>query len=51
VLPVLFKRALDDHQLVFAIGETIAHLHFLWRCGRAERTLCADGVYEFQRSA
>lgn len=50
VLPVLFTRALDDHQLVFAIGETIAHLHFLWRCGRVTRTLSADGVYEFQRS-
>jgi glyoxylase-like metal-dependent hydrolase (beta-lactamase superfamily II) len=50
VLSVLFKRTLDDHQLVFAIGETIAHLHFLWRSGRATRSLSEDGVYEFQRS-
>ena len=49
ILPVLFRRQLDDHQLVFAIGEAIAHLHFLWRAGRARRTLGADGVISFQR--
>ena len=49
ILPVLFRRKLDEHQLVFAIGEAIAHLHFLWRAGRAKRTLDADGVYSFQR--
>ena len=49
ILPVLFRRPLDEHQLVFAIGEAIAHLHFLWRAGRAKRTLGADGVYSFQR--
>ena len=49
ILPVLFRRPLDDHQLVFAIGEAIAHLHFLWRAGRATRRLGADGVYSFER--
>ena len=49
ILPVLFHRPLDDHQLVFAIGEAIAHLHYLWREGRAKRTLGADGIYSFQR--
>jgi glyoxylase-like metal-dependent hydrolase (beta-lactamase superfamily II) len=49
ILPVLFRRQLDDHQLVFAIGEAIAHLHFLWRAGKAKRTLGADGVISFQR--
>jgi len=50
VLPVLFRRTLDDHQLVFAIGETIAHLHYLWRAGRATRSRAADdGTYLFQR--
>jgi hypothetical protein len=42
---------LDEHQLVFAIGEAIAHLHFLWRAGRATRTIDADGIYVFQRIA
>jgi len=50
ILPVLFKRPLNDHQLVFAIGEAIAHLHFLWYAGRATRTL-ADGVYVFRKAA
>ena len=49
ILPVLFRRPLDEHQLVFAIGEAIAHLHYLWRAGRAKRSLGADGVYSFQR--
>ena len=50
ILPVLFHRPLNDHQLVFAIGEAIAHLHFLWRAGRAVRTRGADGIYLFQRA-
>ncbi len=48
ILPVLFKRELDNHQLVFAIGEAIAHLHFLWFAGRAKRSKGADGVFLFQ---
>lgn len=51
ILGVLFKRDLDDHQLIFAIGEAIAHLHFLWRNGRATRTVADDGVIHFSRSA
>ncbi len=30
LLPVLFRRKLDTHQLFFAMGESIAHLHNLW---------------------
>mgnify|MGYP001428332544 CR=1 FL=1 len=29
VLPVLFSRKLDEHQMGFAMGEAIAHLHYL----------------------
>ncbi|MBL8510355.1 MAG: MBL fold metallo-hydrolase, partial [Betaproteobacteria bacterium] len=47
-LPVLFKRELDDHQLVFAIGETIAHLHYLWAAGDVVRTVDLEGLYRFQ---
>ncbi len=50
ILGVLFKRELDDHQLIFAIGEAIAHLHFLWYSGRAIRTVAADNVVYFARS-
>lgn len=47
ILPVLFKRKLDDHQLMFALGEAIAHLHMLYYAGKAERRLGGDGVYRF----
>jgi glyoxylase-like metal-dependent hydrolase (beta-lactamase superfamily II) len=47
VLPVLFKRPLDFHQLTFALGEAVAHLHALWHGGTVQRVLGADGVYRF----
>lgn len=46
-LPILFKRELDLHQLTFALGETIAHLHLLWLSGQLQRRHGADGVYRF----
>jgi glyoxylase-like metal-dependent hydrolase (beta-lactamase superfamily II) len=30
LLSVLFRRKLDRHQIFFAMGEAIAHLHYLW---------------------
>jgi glyoxylase-like metal-dependent hydrolase (beta-lactamase superfamily II) len=48
LLPVLFKRPLDVHQMTFAMGESIAHLHKLWFDG-ALRRLQQDGVYRFVR--
>lgn len=51
VVPILFKRALDLHQLTFALGEALAHLHALWREGRLQRQLGADGVYRFAQVA
>jgi glyoxylase-like metal-dependent hydrolase (beta-lactamase superfamily II) len=51
MLPVLFRRALDDHQLMFALGETIAHLNYLHQSGQLARTQSEDGVYRFQRIA
>jgi glyoxylase-like metal-dependent hydrolase (beta-lactamase superfamily II) len=47
IVPILFNRALDLHQLTFALGETIAHLHGLWLAGRLGRELGADGVFRF----
>lgn len=47
ILPVLFKRALDTHQLTFALGEAVAHLHLLWHQGQLRRQLGEDGVYRF----
>jgi len=49
VLSVLFPRALDTHQLMFAMGEAIAHLNHLEQSGRLSKTLGADGVIRFSR--
>ena len=49
LVPVLFRRQLDTHQLGFAIGETLAHLHYLEAEGQAER-LVADGTHRFRKA-
>jgi glyoxylase-like metal-dependent hydrolase (beta-lactamase superfamily II) len=49
IVPVMFPRALDAHQLSFAIGEALAHLHQLWHAGRLSRQTGADGVFRFIR--
>ena len=46
IVPVLFNRQLDLHQLTFALGESLAHLHALWYEGKLERRDDA-GVYRF----
>jgi len=51
IVPIMFKRALDAHQLGFALGEALAHLHQLWQAGKLRRTLDADGVLRFTRAA
>jgi glyoxylase-like metal-dependent hydrolase (beta-lactamase superfamily II) len=43
VMPRLFDRALDVHQLQFALGESLAHLNFLVEEGRLERETGTDG--------
>ena len=47
ILPVMFKRVLDLHQTTFAMGEALAHLHWLWFAGQLTRQLDADGIYRF----
>jgi len=47
VLEALFRRRLDSGAMFFAMGEAIAHLHFLYYAGRAERRTGADGVVRF----
>ena len=48
VVPIMFKRELDSHQMFFAFGEALAHLHALWYAGTVKRTLGADGVFRFR---
>jgi glyoxylase-like metal-dependent hydrolase (beta-lactamase superfamily II) len=47
IVPIMFKRELDLHQLTFAMGEAVAHLHLLWFEGKLKRVLGADGIYRF----
>ena len=48
LLPVLFRRKLDTHQLFFAMGESIAHLHYLWYRGELRlHGPDTDGVRRF----
>lgn len=50
VLPIMFKRKLDSHQMTFAVGEALAHLHLLWFDERLNRMLDSDGVHRFKIS-
>jgi len=47
IVPIMFKRELDSHQMFFAFGEALAHLHALWYAGRVGRERGADRVYRF----
>lgn len=47
IVPVMFKRPLDLHQLTFALGEALAHLQYLQREGALQRRRDADGVVRF----
>jgi glyoxylase-like metal-dependent hydrolase (beta-lactamase superfamily II) len=47
IVPVLFRRELDLHQMTFALGESLAHLNALWFDGLVQRRLDAHGVYRF----
>jgi glyoxylase-like metal-dependent hydrolase (beta-lactamase superfamily II) len=47
LLGVLFRRPLDAHQTFFAMGEAIAHLHYLYYAGRASRSLGTDGIMRY----
>ena len=51
VLETLFRRKLDTHQTTFAMGEAIAHLHYLLYAGRARRVVGADGIVRYAPNA
>jgi glyoxylase-like metal-dependent hydrolase (beta-lactamase superfamily II) len=48
IVPIMFRRPLDSHQLTFALGEALAHLHKLWYDGILHRDTGADGVIRFR---
>ncbi|CAN7522922.1 MBL fold metallo-hydrolase [Trinickia sp. LjRoot230] len=49
IVPIMFRRPLDIHQMTFAMGEALAHLHLLWLDGELERREGADRVIRFAR--
>ena len=51
LMPILFKRRLDRHQTGFALGEALAHLHYLVGQGEIARATGDDGVDRFLRQA
>lgn len=46
---VLFPRTLNDHQYFFALGETLAHLNYLWLDGQVTRAEKEAGAFLFER--
>jgi hypothetical protein len=50
LLPTLFERELDAHQMMFAMGEAIAHLNRLEHAGRVTRREERDGRILFVAS-
>src|SRR5205809_1032808 len=50
LVPILFRRELDPHQLGFALGEALAHLRFLEDAGRVVRQVGDDGVHRFLKA-
>jgi glyoxylase-like metal-dependent hydrolase (beta-lactamase superfamily II) len=48
IVPIMFRRQLDAHQLSFAAGEALAHLHYLWYAGNLRRVTGADGIIRFK---
>lgn len=47
LLPVLFKRELDEQQIGLALGECVAHLNYLHQRGQIERCLDEDQRYRY----
>lgn len=48
LLHKLFSRQLDLQQTTFALGESLAHVHYLMRQGRMARDMDAQGVWHYR---
>jgi glyoxylase-like metal-dependent hydrolase (beta-lactamase superfamily II) len=48
IVPIMFRRKLDAHQLTFGLGEALAHLHKLWFENVLVREEGKDGVIRFR---
>jgi glyoxylase-like metal-dependent hydrolase (beta-lactamase superfamily II) len=47
LLPVMYGRPLRGYHRFLALGETVAHLHYLWQAGQVERNVDGDGRIRF----
>lgn len=47
LLPVMYGRPLRGFHRFLALGETVAHLHYLWHAGQLERNVEASGRIRF----
>ena len=47
LLSNMFPRELDTHQVMFAMGEAIAHLNHLEKRGALRRQVGTDGLIRF----
>lgn len=50
VMRQLFQRELDTHQMFFAVGEALAHLHYLIGQGKILRYYDSNGMHVYQHS-
>lgn len=50
LIPHLFSRAMDQHQLGFAIGEALAHANYLVNDGRLASRHDGDGIIRYRHA-
>jgi glyoxylase-like metal-dependent hydrolase (beta-lactamase superfamily II) len=50
LIKVMFRRALDDRTVFFALGEALAHLHHARSRGLVSRDVGADGVQRWRQA-
>lgn len=50
LLSTLFARELDTHQVMFAMGEAVAHLNYLANRKLVRRLASSDGMIRFERT-
>ncbi|MEY2918750.1 MAG: hypothetical protein RL261_55, partial [Pseudomonadota bacterium] len=50
LLPVMYGRPLRGYHRFLALGETVAHLNYLWHAGDLARTVDAAGYIRFVAS-
>jgi hypothetical protein len=49
IVPMMFRRPLDTHQISFALGEALGHLHALWYAGELSRQTDDQQVIRFRK--